>query len=337
MLIGELAERCGVSARMLRHYDRIGLVSPTERTTGGYREYSAEDVRRLFHVEGLRSLGLSLQEISDVLADLSFDPAAMVEDLISRTRERLRQDEELLGRLAQVQASDASAWSDVLRTIGLLRGLHAEDPSVRLRFALAHAGELTADSATLAEAALAETDPQVAGALYWALARTGDRALPFLAEALASPDAGRRQHAATALVKIGSPEATALLAEAVNDPDRLVAARAALARGRLGRPEAVPGLIALIVAGPDDIEAADLLGHLARERALGDEIAAAIAQEVPQVGAEARQRLASALKELPGRLTDSILLGLTTDADRGVSVTASFVLGERRSADSETG
>ncbi|MCW5952071.1 MAG: MerR family transcriptional regulator, partial [Propionibacteriaceae bacterium] len=164
MLIGELAERCGVSARMLRHYDRIGLVSPTERTSGGYREYSPEDVRRLFHVEGLRSLGLSLQEIADVLADLSFDPAAMVEQLISRTQERLRREEQLLGRLTQVQASDAAAWSDVLRTIGLLRGLDADDPSTRLRFALSHAGEATTDARALAEAALNEADPQVAGA-----------------------------------------------------------------------------------------------------------------------------------------------------------------------------
>lgn len=332
MLIGELAERCGISARMLRHYDRIGLVSPTDRTAGGYREYSPEDVRRLFHVEGLRSLGLSLHEISEVLADLSFDPAAMVEDLISRTRERLRQDEELLGRLAQVRASDATAWSDVLRTIGLLRGLHAEDPSARLRFALSHAGELTADAATLAEAALNEADPQVAGALYWALARTGDRALPVLADALESPDADRRRHAATALAKLGSPQATAVLAGAFRSADPLVAARAALARGRLGKMDAVPGLVALVVEGRDDVEATDVLGQLAREPSRADEIAAAIAGEVPGRTAEARQRLATALRELPGSLAESILSTLATDADHGVSVTASFLLRERRAS-----
>ncbi len=58
MLIGEVAERSGVSPRMLRHYDALGLVSPTARTAGGYREYTSDDLRRLFHVESLRTLGL---------------------------------------------------------------------------------------------------------------------------------------------------------------------------------------------------------------------------------------------------------------------------------------
>src|SRR3546814_13210589 len=60
MLIGEVSRRCGVSTRMLRHYDTLGLVKPTGRTSGGYREYSADDIRRLFHVESLRTLGLPL-------------------------------------------------------------------------------------------------------------------------------------------------------------------------------------------------------------------------------------------------------------------------------------
>ena len=61
MLIGEVARRSGVSARMLRHYDSLGLVRPTGRTGGGYREYSGADIRRIFHIESLRSLGLSLR------------------------------------------------------------------------------------------------------------------------------------------------------------------------------------------------------------------------------------------------------------------------------------
>src|SRR5699024_2701655 len=114
---------------MLRHYDRIGLVSQTGRTPAGYRQYSNDDVRRLFHVEGLRSLGLSLQEITGVLNGVSFSPASMVEQLIARTHERLAQEEELLNRLRQVSSSDPTAWSDVLRTISLVRGLDANDPS----------------------------------------------------------------------------------------------------------------------------------------------------------------------------------------------------------------
>lgn len=59
----------GVSTRMLRHYDSLGLVRPTGRTVGGYREYSAGDIRRIFHVESLRLLGLSLRQIGRALED----------------------------------------------------------------------------------------------------------------------------------------------------------------------------------------------------------------------------------------------------------------------------
>jgi DNA-binding transcriptional MerR regulator len=82
MLIGEVSQRSGVSTRMLRHYDALGLVIPTGRTVGGYREYSAHDIGRLFHVECLRTLGLSLNEAKRALDDPDFAPATLVGELI---------------------------------------------------------------------------------------------------------------------------------------------------------------------------------------------------------------------------------------------------------------
>lgn len=105
MLIGEVARRSGVSTRMLRHYDSLGLVRPTGRTVGGYREYSAEDIRRIFHMESLRSLGLSLRQIGRALEDPAFAPSALVGDLIRRTEDRLKREQELLERLRTVDAS----------------------------------------------------------------------------------------------------------------------------------------------------------------------------------------------------------------------------------------
>ncbi len=99
MLIGEVARRSGVSARMLRHYDALGLVRPTGRTVGGYREYSPADIRRIFHVEGLRTLGLSLSQIARALDDPGFAPVTLVGDLIRKTEERLHREQELLDRL----------------------------------------------------------------------------------------------------------------------------------------------------------------------------------------------------------------------------------------------
>ena len=82
VLIGDVARRSGVSARMLRHYDSLGLVRPTGRTGAGYREYSSEDIRRIFHIESLRSLGLSLREVGRALDDPGFTPSELVDDLI---------------------------------------------------------------------------------------------------------------------------------------------------------------------------------------------------------------------------------------------------------------
>jgi DNA-binding transcriptional MerR regulator len=329
MLIGEVSKQSGISARMLRHYDRIGLVSPTGRTQGGYRQYSEEDVRRLFQVEGLRSLGLSLHDIADALGDLSFSPASMVEQLTARTHDRLAREEELLRRLSQVQASDPTAWSDVLRTIGLMRGLDAGDPSARQRFTLSLTGEGDRDAVPLAEAALSESDPNVAGALHWALARIGDSAIPVLEEALNSSSADRRHRAVAALAKINSPRASAVLAEAFRHPDPLVSGRAALARGTRGETDAIPALVTLVIDGRDDVEAAGVLGALACRHNCADEIASAIADELTGATDTARLRLTAALAEIPGPMAESTLTTLVDDPDRGVALTASSVLRTR--------
>ena len=96
MLIGDAARSCGVSARMLRHYEALGLVQPTGRTSAGYRDYSDEDIRRIFQVESLRSMGLSLKQVGRALEDPDLTPAALVVDLIRCTEERLAQERELL-------------------------------------------------------------------------------------------------------------------------------------------------------------------------------------------------------------------------------------------------
>lgn len=333
MLIGEVAARSGISARMLRHYDRIGLVSPTGRTHGGYRQYEAQDVRRLFHVEGLRSMGLSLQEVADVLQRLEFDAGPMVDQLVERTRDRIAREEELLRRLTHVRASGPAAWSDVLRTIGLLRGLQADDASARQRLVLALTGRADTDVAPLTEAALAEAEPNVAGALYWSLARQGDDAIPLLAEALDAPDADRRRRAVTALTKIGSPHALTLLAGAFRHPDPFVSARATLVRGALGGADALPGLVALVVEGRDDIEAADTLGLLATRHGHAEDVVRAVRDALADAPVAARQRLAAALAEIPGPDADAMLADLVDDSAPGVALTARGLLGARPAAD----
>lgn len=69
MTVGELSRISGVTVRTLHHYDEIGLVTPSQRTSAGYRLYSDEDVLRLQQVLVFRELGMSLPEIAGVLDD----------------------------------------------------------------------------------------------------------------------------------------------------------------------------------------------------------------------------------------------------------------------------
>ncbi|MGC5582800.1 MerR family transcriptional regulator [Ornithinimicrobium sp. W1665] len=69
LTVGQVAEGLGVTVRTLHHYDEIGLVVPSERSRAGYRLYTEEDLRRLQHVVVYRRLGLSLEQIGQMLRD----------------------------------------------------------------------------------------------------------------------------------------------------------------------------------------------------------------------------------------------------------------------------
>ena len=74
MNVGEVAALAGVTVRTLHHYDRIGLLSPSGRTSAGYRRYSAADLDRLHQVLLYRELGFPLEEVASLLDDPSADP-----------------------------------------------------------------------------------------------------------------------------------------------------------------------------------------------------------------------------------------------------------------------
>jgi len=67
--VGRLAELTGLTVRTLHHYDELGLVRPSHRTSAGYRLYDDADVERLYRVIALRQLGLPLERIAEVLDD----------------------------------------------------------------------------------------------------------------------------------------------------------------------------------------------------------------------------------------------------------------------------
>ena len=65
--IGEITEKTGLSIPTLRHYDSVGLVTPSGRSPGGFRLYNDEDIRRILLVRRMKPLGFTLEQMRDFL------------------------------------------------------------------------------------------------------------------------------------------------------------------------------------------------------------------------------------------------------------------------------
>ena len=98
--VGEVAALANITVRTLHHYDEIGLVRPSGRTSAGYRLYDEPDLERLQTVLFYRELGFSLEDIRAVVDDPDFDRSAA-----------LREQHELL-------AGEARRLSRMLRAVG---------------------------------------------------------------------------------------------------------------------------------------------------------------------------------------------------------------------------
>lgn len=327
MLIGEVSRQSGVSTRMLRHYDALGLVKPTGRTSGGYREYAADDIRRLFHVESLRTLGLSLNETGRALDDPEFAPADLVSDLIKHTRQRIAAERELLTKLERVDATAPAAWEDVLRVVTLLRALESEFAAHRQQAILNQEGNVALPIDALVEAALAEDDLNVAGALQWSLARAAGQGITHLAVGLQSLEVDVRRRAVAAIAAVHTAEATTYLRQALADSDATVRSRAALTLGARGSVDAIPALLEMVFAGQRDVEAAEVLGVLTTIASSPDTIVDQMQTTFESTDdPPTRLRITQALAEIPGPMARAALVRLSHEHDRTIAATAAAIL-----------
>lgn len=114
--VGKVARLAGVTIRTLHHYGEIGLLTPSDRTSAGYRQYSDADLDRLSRILFYRELGFSLDDIATMLDDPSVD----------RTEHLCRQHRLLNERLARLQAMVAAVEKEMEATMSSINLTPAE-------------------------------------------------------------------------------------------------------------------------------------------------------------------------------------------------------------------
>ena len=132
MKIGELADRVGVTTKAIRFYESIGLVPNPPRTPSGYRVYAEADVDRLTFIRTAQSLGLSLDEIGEIIAlrDRGQQPCDYVSEVlrrqVSQLDHRIREMRRLRDELRVLAAGaavtrDHGTYCGVIEHVGLKR------------------------------------------------------------------------------------------------------------------------------------------------------------------------------------------------------------------------
>jgi len=100
---GELARLTGVSADTLRHYEKLGILATSQRTTGGYRMFPRTAVERVQLARRALQLGFSLPELSEILR-IRDDGGAPCHRVLNLAEEKLRSLDRQIEQLQQTQA-----------------------------------------------------------------------------------------------------------------------------------------------------------------------------------------------------------------------------------------
>ncbi|MGB3877020.1 MAG: Cu(I)-responsive transcriptional regulator [Shinella zoogloeoides] len=110
MNIGEAAEATGVTAKMIRHYEQIGLIRAAGRTGSGYRVYGPKDLSTLSFIRRARDLGFSIAQIRNLLtlwqdrARASSDVKRIASEHIDEMRAKMQLLQEMVHTLEHLSA-----------------------------------------------------------------------------------------------------------------------------------------------------------------------------------------------------------------------------------------
>lgn len=212
--IGELAAKAGVTVRALHHYDAVGLLAVSGRTTGGHRVYTDEDVVRLYRIVLLRQLGMSLTEIARALDAASDDMQNLLTEHLSEVDRQLASAAAVRVRVQRLLAhttpsGDVPAADDLLH---LLEEMSMMEPDVQQRISILVYADLDARVAEFTDVfglGPAEVEHDETGNAVHATLQAGDGTIWL--------------HRESAVFGLRSPvtvgAATAMTAVMVNDVD----------------------------------------------------------------------------------------------------------------------
>lgn len=131
--IGQAAAATGVTAKMIRHYEALGLIRQAQRTAGDYRLYSSNDLHALRFIRRARDLGFPIKDIGDLLGlwrDQRRSSAAVKRLALAHAGQLQRKIAELesmratLVRLAARCQGDARPECPILDDLGALPAAH---------------------------------------------------------------------------------------------------------------------------------------------------------------------------------------------------------------------
>jgi DNA-binding transcriptional MerR regulator len=101
--VGQLAKLTGLTVRALHHYHAIGLLEPSQRSDSGYRLYTQADIVRLYRIQALQRLNLSLNEVAAVLANDGAPLPDMIAQQLDELDDRIEKATALRARLTQIR------------------------------------------------------------------------------------------------------------------------------------------------------------------------------------------------------------------------------------------
>jgi DNA-binding transcriptional MerR regulator len=115
--IGELASAAGVSVDALRYYERLGLLTPSARTEGGFRTYNSASVARLDFIKQAQRLGLQLSEVKELIQPATARDRTRCEKVRAVIIRRLQDVERQMSELRRFKHTLEGALRNCDRTL----------------------------------------------------------------------------------------------------------------------------------------------------------------------------------------------------------------------------